>query len=251
MGRRFDVILLDVDGTLLDFNRSEALGIRRLLEHFGIEPLPEYLEAYHRINEGYWKAFERGEISKERLVTERFVSFFESLGKKADGREAENFYRSCLDGTAFLVDGADRLCAWLQERYALYIVTNGTSSTQYKRLALSGLDKYMKGIFVSEDAGSQKPQKAYFDYCFARIPEADPNRMLLIGDSLSSDIRGGQGTGCHTCWYNPQRKPLPDDVRPDFVIKDLAQVMDILEDDAPRCREAGGADGGNAFSGTL
>ena len=109
----------------------------------------------------------------------------------------------------------------------------------------------MKGIFVSEDAGSQKPQKAYFDYCFARIPEADPNRMLLIGDSLSSDIRGGQGAGCHTCWYNPQRKPLPDDVRPDFVIKDLAQVMDILEDVAPRCREAGGADGGNAFSGTL
>ena len=87
MGRRFDVILLDVDGTLLDFNRSEALGIRRLLEHFGIEPLPEYLEAYHRINEGYWKAFERGEISKKRLVTERFVSFFESLGKKADGKQ--------------------------------------------------------------------------------------------------------------------------------------------------------------------
>lgn len=232
MGRRFDVILLDVDGTLLDFNRSEALGIRRLLEHFGIEPLPEYLEAYHRINEGYWKAFERGEISKERLVTERFVSFFESLGKKADGREAENFYRSCLDGTAFLVDGADRLCAWLKERYALYIVTNGTSSTQYKRLALSGLDKYMKGIFVSEDAGSQKPQQAYFDYCFARMPGILPERTLLVGDSLTSDIRGGLGAGCHVCWYNPGGQPLPEEVRPDFVVPTLGGVRKILERDA-------------------
>ena len=91
MGRRFDVILLDVDGTLLDFNRSEALGIRRLLEHFGIEPLPEYLEVYHRINEGYWKAFERGEISKERLVTERFVSFLKAWERRRTGEKQKTF----------------------------------------------------------------------------------------------------------------------------------------------------------------
>ncbi len=232
MGRQFDAILLDVDGTLLDFNRSEELGIKKLLEHFGFPPLPEYADAYHRINESYWRAFERGEIAKEQLVTERFVRFFESMGKRADGREAENFYRACLDGTAFLVEGALELCGWLKERYALYIVTNGTSSTQYKRLALSGIDKYVKDVFVSEDAGSQKPQRAYFDYCFARMPGIKPGRMLLIGDSLSSDIRGGLGAGCRVCWFNPQGAPLPEDIHPDYVVEKLSQVKDILREDS-------------------
>ena len=180
MGKRFDAILLDVDGTLLDFNQSEALGIKKLLEHYGLEPRQEYLDAYHRINDSFWKAFERGEIAKDRLVTERLVRFFGELGKQADGREAENFYRSCLDSTAFLVDGALELCAWLAERYAVYIVTNGTSSTQYKRLALSGIDKFVRDVFVSEDAGSQKPQQAYFDYCFARMAGILPERTLLV-----------------------------------------------------------------------
>ena len=133
-----------------------------------------------------------------------------------DGREAEELYRRQLDASAFLIDGALELCAYLKDRYDLYVVTNGTSSTQYKRLAASGLDGFMKDIFVSEDAGSQKPQKEYFDYCFSRIPDANPRRMLLIGDSPASDIKGGMAAGTYTCWYNPGGQTLPEGIRADY-----------------------------------
>ena len=226
--KRYDVILLDVDGTLLDFKQSEAWGMTKVLEAYGFEPTPERLLLYHQVNHAAWDAFERGEVTKEKLVTQRFVDFFGRLGKKVDGLEAETFYRSLLDQSAILIEGAVEACAYLKERYDLYIVTNGTSSTQYKRLAASGLDQYVKDIFVSEDAGSQKPQKEYFDYCFSRIPHGDPARMLLIGDSLQSDIRGGNVAGTDTCWYNPAGLPGQEGIRVDYEIRELGELKKLL-----------------------
>ena len=108
------------------------------------------------------------------------------------------------------------------------VVTNGTSQTQYRRLALSGLDVLMKDIFVSEDAGSQKPQKAYFDYCFSRIPGALPEEMLIVGDSLSSDILGGNLAGIDTCWVNPEGLPVPEGIRADYQIRKIGELLEIL-----------------------
>lgn len=226
--RRYDIILLDVDGTLLDFKQSEAWGMTTVLKTYGFEPTPELLEQYHQVNNAAWDAFERGEVTKEKLVCDRFVNFFGRLGRTVDGLEVELFYRSLLDQSAILIDGALELCAYLKERYDLYIVTNGTSSTQYKRLAASGLDQYVKDIFVSEDAGSQKPQKEYFDYCFTRIPNADPSRMLLVGDSLQSDIRGGNAAGTDTCWYNPGGLLRQDGIRVDYEIRELEELKKLL-----------------------
>ncbi len=226
--RKYDVILLDVDGTLLDFKQSEALGMTTVLKTYGFEPAPELLGLYHKVNNAAWDAFERGEVTKEKLVCDRFVNFFGQLGKTVDGREVELFYRSLLDQSAILIEGAKELCASLSERYDLYIVTNGTSSTQYKRLAASGLDRYVKDIFVSEDAGSQKPQKEYFDYCFSRIPGADPSRMLLVGDSLQSDIRGGNAAGTDTCWYNPEGLPRLEGIRVDYEIRELRELERLI-----------------------
>ena len=226
--RKFDVILLDVDGTLLDFGRSEKQGMKVVLEQYGFEPTEERLLLYHEINEGFWSAFERGEGTKERLVWERFNVFCARLGITVDGHATESLYRRQLDDSAFLIDGALDLCQYLKERYDLYVVTNGTSSTQYKRLAASGLDCFMKDIFVSEDAGSQKPQKEYFEYCFKRIPGVCPERMLLVGDSLSSDIKGGQAAGTATCWYNPSGLINRTGVRPDLEICALGELKRIL-----------------------
>ena len=226
--RRYDVVLLDVDGTLLDFKLSEKLGMEHVMRAFGVEPTKERLELYHEINEGFWSAFERGEVTKERLVWERFNVFFARLGITVDGHATESLYRRQLDASAFLIDGALELCAYLKDRYDLYVVTNGTSSTQYKRLAASGLDGFMKDIFVSEDAGSQKPQKEYFDYCFSRIPDANPRRMLLIGDSPASDIKGGMAAGTYTCWYNPDGQTLPEGIRADYEVGSLKELMNLL-----------------------
>ena len=226
--RKYDVILLDVDGTLLNFDQAEADGMRVVLREYGFEPADELLEAYHQVNNAYWAAFERGEVTKERLVCQRFETFFGSLGKTVDGAQVESLYRRQLDGSAILIDGAVELCGYLRDRYDLYIVTNGTSSTQYKRLAASGLDLYVKDIFVSEDAGSQKPQKEYFDYCFSRIPDANPRRMLLIGDSPASDIKGGMAAGTYTCWYNPGGQTLPEGMRADYEVGSLKELMNLL-----------------------
>lgn len=224
MSRRFTTILLDVDGTLLDFSQAESEGIRAVLAYRGFRPEPELMELYHNINESFWAAFERGEITKERLVTERFRVFFGQLGRETDGREEEDFYRQQLNQSAVLIPGAVELCEYLKDRYDLYVVTNGTSDTQYKRLKRSGLDKYMLDVFVSEDAGSQKPQKEYFDYCFSRIREKDPGKMLLIGDSLHSDIKGGNLAGISTCWYNPEGKEPADGIQADYEIRSLEEI---------------------------
>ena len=227
--RTYRDILLDVDGTLLDFGAAEQVGIAAVLARYRFEALEVRIRLDHRINGAAWAAFERGEVTKERLVEERFETFFQELGKNVNGREAEDLYRSYLDQSAVLIDGAEDICRYLKERgYGLYVVTNGTSTTQYMRLALSGLDAYMDGIFVSEDAGSQKPQKEYFDYCFARIPQADPSRMLLVGDSLTSDIKGGINAGVSTCWYNPAGLPEREDIRPDRQIRRLEELKELL-----------------------
>lgn len=227
-GGQFDIILLDVDGTLLDFKRAEKLGMEIVLKTYGFEPTAKRLKLYHDINEGLWAAFERGEVTKDRLLWERFELFFTQLGKDINGHEVERLYRQQLDQSAFLIDGALDICSYLKERYDLYVVTNGTSSTQYKRLKASGLEEYMNDIFVSEDAGSQKPQKEYFDYCFARIPNACPERMLLVGDSLQSDIKGGLRAGTCTCWYNPDSLPVSNAIKPDYEIRHLSELKEIL-----------------------
>lgn len=222
-------ILLDVDGTLLDFAASERLGIARVLKHYGFTAEEVLLQRYHRINAAAWAAFERGEVTKEHLVNQRFEDYFGQLGLQVDGEEAETLYRNFLDQSAILIDGAIELCQYLKDKgYGLYVVTNGTSTTQYKRLALSGLDIYMDDIFVSEDAKSQKPRKEYFDYCFARIPDANPKTMILLGDSLTSDIRGGFTSGTHTCWYNPAGLAGREDIRPDYMIRRLEEFKKIV-----------------------
>ncbi|MDO5416210.1 MAG: YjjG family noncanonical pyrimidine nucleotidase [Lachnospiraceae bacterium] len=230
---KYEILLLDVDGTLLDFNASERMGITQVLLSYGISPSEELLSRYHELNDRFWQAFNRGEISKEKLLTERFRLFFGELGREVDGEEAEARYRSQLDESAILIPGALETCRILSGRYDCYVVTNGSSKTQYKRLALSGLDRFMKDVFVSEMAGSQKPRKEYFDYCFARIeaerqePVCRP-RTLIVGDSLHSDILGGNLAGIRTCWVNPEGNPPEEGIAIDYEIRNVAELLEIL-----------------------
>lgn len=229
----YTTLLLDIDGTLMDFDEAERRGVIAVMEHFGVTLTPERTERYHEINLSFWKAFERGDIPKSEIFGNRYQQFFAEMGRDVDGMAAERLYRECLDSCAILLDGALEICAYLKERYDLYVVTNGVSQTQYSRLALSGLDQYFTDIFVSEDAGSQKPQKSYFDYCFARIPEKNPANMLIIGDSLTSDIRGGKNAGIDTCWVTlggPEAEcsELVKELRPTYVVHSLMELKTLL-----------------------
>lgn len=225
---KYQTILFDVDGTLLDFDRAEKEGMDEVLRAYGLTPTDELHMKYHVINKRLWKEFEQGMIEKNQIMETRFSEFFGDLGMKVDGLEAERLYREQLNQSAVLIDGAVDILEYLSGKYELYVVTNGVSKTQYQRLSKSGLDKYFKDIFVSEDAKSQKPQKEFFDYCFSRMPAVSLSGMLIIGDALNSDIKGGNAAGIDTCWYNPQVQEKDLAVHIDYEIKNLKELEFIL-----------------------
>ncbi len=204
---RYDTILLDADGTLLDFARSEREAVGQTMTAFGIDPTEERIRAYSAINDSLWKALERGEIEKQVLLWQRFDLFLTHFGLPGDEARARSMaehYMHALSQKGYLLEGALELCRALYGKARLYIVTNGVKFIQEGRYAISGLGAYMDGIFISEAVGAEKPSPAYFAYVAEHIPDFDPSRTLMVGDSLTSDIKGGVGYGLDTCWYNPK-----------------------------------------------
>lgn len=226
--KKYTTLLFDADGTLLDFKRTEAQALNQTFRKYGIQPTKEILDLYADINHGLWKDFEHGFINKDTLVNTRFRLLFLELGLDIDGAAFEANYQPALARGAFLISGAVDLCRRLKPYFRLYIITNGVSDTQYSRLAATGLSVWMDGIFVSEDAGAQKPKKDFFDYMAARIPDYNPKKALVIGDSLTSDIQGGINAGIDTCWYNPHKTENTLDIKPDYEIHELEDIPPLL-----------------------
>lgn len=220
-------LLLDLDNTLLDFNKAEAAAVKKVLARNGLPDSEEVVKTYSRINKSFWERFERGEIEKTEIYAGRFRKLLSVLGKEGNAEELSHEYGGYLSEGFFTVDGAFPILDYLKERgYKLYAATNGLSSTQYRRIKGSGLEPYFDAVFVSEDAGHQKPEKAYYDYILANIPEKNKKKILIIGDSQSSDILGGINAGIAACWFNPTGdKPRYSSK---YEIKALSELKEIL-----------------------
>lgn len=171
---------------------------------------------------------ERGEINRDQVLGQRFEEYFGDFGIQVNGMEVDKLYRQYLNASAVLIDGAIDLLESLKGRYPLYIVTNGVAATQYNRLAKSGLDKYFDGIFISEEAGAQKPQREFFEYCFKKMGRRDVENMLIIGDSLTSDMRGGNNAGIDAMWYNPHGAENATEVYVEYVVGTLGEIKEML-----------------------
>ncbi|MDN4074078.1 YjjG family noncanonical pyrimidine nucleotidase [Fictibacillus terranigra] len=226
--KKYKTLLFDVDNTLLDFDAAESAALRLLCENQRISFTTELETRYKKINKGLWRAFEEGKLDRDELLNTRFSMLFKEYGHEADGVVLEGIYREFLSEGNQLIEGALELAASLQDHFDLYIVTNGVSRTQEKRLRGSGLHPLFKGIFVSEDTGYQKPMKEYFDYVFARIPNFSLEHGLIIGDSLNADMKGGQMAGLDTCWYNPNKNRNSTDTKPAYEIQRLDELYSIL-----------------------
>ncbi|MGY1465052.1 YjjG family noncanonical pyrimidine nucleotidase [Bacillus toyonensis] len=227
--KKYKTLLFDVDDTLLDFQKTEKVALRMLFEEKGI-PLTSEVEArYKKVNKGLWDVFEKGEINRDEVVNTRFSILFKEYGEEVDGILFENNYRSYLEEGNQLIQGAFEFINQIQNEYDLYIVTNGVSKTQDKRLRNAGLHSLFKGIFVSEDTGFQKPMKEYFDYVFERIPSFASEEGLIIGDSLSADIKGGYVVGIDTCWFNPEKKLNDSEIVPTYEVHSFEDLYALLK----------------------
>ncbi|WML55604.1 YjjG family noncanonical pyrimidine nucleotidase [Neobacillus sp. PS3-12] len=228
--KKYKTLFFDADDTLLDFGAAESLALRLLFREQKINLTAELEAHYKEINQGLWRAHEEGKIERDELLNTRFSLLFKEYDKEVDGVLLEENYRMYLEEGHQLVNGALELMNELQKKYDLYIVTNGVSKTQDRRLRDSGLHPFFKDVFVSEDTGYQKPMKEYFDYVFARIPNFSLEHGLIIGDSLSSDIKGGMLAGLDTCWFNPKVKPNNTEIQPTYQIQTLEELFQILND---------------------
>ena len=222
-------IFFDLDNTLLDFDRGEAHALSRAFRQFDIDPTPAVLARYHDINLRQWELLEEGKLTKDQVLTRRFDLLFAELGVSCDSQAVCDLYESFLAEEHDFIPGALELLEALSPRYSLHLATNGASAVQRRRLADAGILTYFQNIFISEEVGFHKPSPAFFLACFAAIPGFDHTSALMVGDSLTSDIRGGRNAGLRTCWFDHLGRPYRPDILPDYTVAALDQLPALLD----------------------
>lgn len=222
-------ILLDMDNTILDFTRAERVAASKALAAMGIQPTDELLKRYHEINEDQWRLFELGELEREQVKVRRYELLFDEMGIDASPRETAKVYEGLLGVGHYFMDGAVELLETLSSEYRLYLATNGTANVQKSRISSAGISKYFQGIYISEDVGYNKPDPRYFEACFKDIPIFIREETVMIGDSLTSDIKGGINARIKTVWFNHEGKSRDDSIVPDYKIRSLGEIPELMK----------------------
>ena len=225
-----EFLFLDLDDTILDFHKAERIALSKTIREFGVEPTEEVLARYHVINKWHWEQLELGKMTRGEVLTGRFKALFGELGLSVDPVQMQAGYEHNLSIGHYFLPGAEETVEYLSKKYRLFLASNGTAVVQKGRMTSANLYRFFEQSFVSEEIGHNKPSKAYFDAAFARIPDFDPAKALMVGDSLTSDIRGGNNAGIRTCWVNPTHAPVTDGIHVDYQIEALHQLPALLEE---------------------
>ena len=225
----FEFLFLDLDDTILDFQKAEHVALSKTLRGFGLEPTETVLKRYNLINKAHWEALERKELTREQVLLGRFQVLFEEMGISAEPVKVARAYEHNLSIGHWFLPGAEEAVARLSRKYKLYLTSNGTASVQKGRMTSANLYRFFENVFVSQEIGVNKPAVEYFEKCFAQIPGFDKTKAIIVGDSLTSDILGGQNAGIATCWVNPHHKQGRPDIRVDYEIEALSQLEQLLE----------------------
>ncbi len=225
------VILWDMDATLLDFLSAENAAIKSCFQKYGLgECTDEMIERYSKINRRYWEMLERGEMSKQEILVNRFKDFFAEEGIETDcENEFNSSYQIALGDTICFRDQGYELVKKLQGSYRQFVVTNGTFAAQERKLKHSGIGELVEDAFISDLIGHEKPSKAYFDHVLGKIGDYEKQEIMIVGDSLTSDMQGGNNAGIICCWYNPNHLENTKNVKINHEIDHLWQIEEILK----------------------
>lgn len=221
-------LFLDLDDTILDFHKAERIAIAKTFRAFGLDPTEAVLNRYHVINRQHWERLERRELTRDQVLLGRFETLFREMGRPVDAGAVADAYEKNLSIGHYFLPGAEESVRRLSQQYPLYMASNGTATVQHGRLTSAGLYPYFRKVFISQEIGYNKPSKEYFDGCIAQIPGFCPEQAMMVGDSLTSDILGGIQAGMKTCWVNPEGKPGRPDIVPDYEIRSVAELEDLL-----------------------
>lgn len=225
-------VLWDIDGTLLDFNKPENAAVKKCFGIFGLgECTDEMVSYYSAINKEWWARLERGELTKPQILVGRFAQFLEHYGY--DSSIAAKFNETYQGHLGEVVDpnpnGLETM-ALLKGKVIQGVATNGTVKTQYGKMKTSGIDNLIEKIYISDEIGFEKPDARFFDFILRDLKDFEKNEIMIVGDSLTSDMKGGNNAGIVCCWYNPEHKPADPSLKIDYEITDLAQVKEIVDE---------------------
>jgi len=225
---KYNWILFDADGTLFDYDRAEAAALRNAFRRSGLDFMPDYAEIYREINGQVWQAYEKGEISQVMLRTSRFRRLFERLSVAADPDRFSETYLQCLAERSDTIDGAEVVVRALHGNVGQVIITNGLTSVQRPRLANSAIGRFFADVVISDEVGFAKPDRRIFDAAFERMGHPQKEEVLIVGDSLTADMKGGNGYGIDTCWFNPTHRSHNQDVTICYEIRRLPELLNIV-----------------------
>lgn len=226
---KYEWILFDADNTLFDFDRSAHRALKHTFADFELPFEEGLIDLYHDVNHQCWQAFEQGQMDAVKLRTERFRLFLERAAIQREVKTMSTAYLQHLAQGHDLITGAQALLDRLFSKFKLVIVTNGLKEVQRSRFQLAQFNKYFQAIIVSDEIGVSKPNPAFFNYAFEQIGHPAKTSALMVGDSLSSDIKGGNQYGLATCWYNPKQKENTyPDIQPTYELQDLMELENIL-----------------------
>jgi len=228
MHMRYDWLLFDADGTLFDYDKAETAALQQTFQALDAPYQPDYLPVYRRVNSQLWRAFERGEIAQNQLKLRRFELLAEAIDLPLDPVQFSAVYLAQLGQNAQLIDGTEAMLQTLSGEINMVLITNGLHAVQRSRFALSPLPAYFADIVISEEVGVAKPDPRIFDIVFEVMGNPTRERVLIIGDSLSSDMAGGANYGIDTCWFNPNGRERDGQAGITHEIRRLADLPPML-----------------------
>ncbi|MDD6320117.1 MAG: YjjG family noncanonical pyrimidine nucleotidase [Oscillospiraceae bacterium] len=226
----YTCLLMDADNTLLDFDAAEREAIADTLSHYGLPHDTDAIDTYHRVNRQLWDSLAKGELNRNKLFAIRFSRVLQAMGlpEPENGREMNDYYEGELAKHADLIPGSLSALEELGEVATLAIVSNGAQAVQEARLSASGIDRFMDGIYISEKVGAAKPSAKLFDYCLRDLGLVNRSRVLVVGDDLMADIKGGINAGLDTCWVNFANEENHTDIQPKYTVQSYEELYKIV-----------------------